>query len=234
MTAVFLNETRSKLRRPVRIFVDAMSGMPSVVSGLFIYATLIIPLAKDSSLFSLQRLHGVTGPVGDDDADHLPGRRGSAPSGSRRTTRGRSGPRVVAGQGGLVGRLADGLLRGGHGRHLGHRPRSRRDRPAAVHRLRLQPHERQPVQRSPRVAPAVHLPVHPRTARHSRSPGASPGRWCSCCSSSCCSSSPASSAATAPRPGAARLVEAARRAHLPPTARTTDRSGPRALAKEPS
>jgi phosphate transport system permease protein len=52
MTAVFLNETRSKLRRPVRIFVDAMSGMPSVVSGLFIYATLIIPLAKDSSLFS--------------------------------------------------------------------------------------------------------------------------------------------------------------------------------------
>jgi phosphate transport system permease protein len=51
MTAVFLNETRSKLRRPVRIFVDAMSGMPSVVSGLFIYATLIIPLAKDSSLF---------------------------------------------------------------------------------------------------------------------------------------------------------------------------------------
>jgi phosphate transport system permease protein len=51
MTAVFLNETRSKLRRPVRIFVDAMSGMPSVVSGLFIYATLIIPLAKDNSLF---------------------------------------------------------------------------------------------------------------------------------------------------------------------------------------
>ena len=37
---------------PVRIFVDAMSGMPSIVSGLFIYATLIIPLAKDSSLCS--------------------------------------------------------------------------------------------------------------------------------------------------------------------------------------
>ncbi len=51
MAAIFLNETRSRLRRPVRIFVDAMSGMPSVVSGLFIYATLIIPLAKDNSLF---------------------------------------------------------------------------------------------------------------------------------------------------------------------------------------
>ena len=56
MTAIFLNETRSKLRRPVRIFVDAMSGMPSVVSGLFIYATLIIPLAKDSSLFGYDGL----------------------------------------------------------------------------------------------------------------------------------------------------------------------------------
>lgn len=51
MAAIFLNESRSRLRRPVRIFVDAMSGMPSIVSGLFIYATFIIPLAKDSSLF---------------------------------------------------------------------------------------------------------------------------------------------------------------------------------------
>jgi phosphate transport system permease protein len=51
MAAIFLNESRSRLRRPVRIFVDAMSGMPSIVSGLFIYATLIIPLAKDSALF---------------------------------------------------------------------------------------------------------------------------------------------------------------------------------------
>ena len=52
MAAVFLNETRSRLRRPVRIFVDAMSGMPSIVSGLFIYAVLIIPLGKDYSLFN--------------------------------------------------------------------------------------------------------------------------------------------------------------------------------------
>lgn len=44
-TAVFLNETRSRLRRPVRIFVDAMSGLPSVVAGLFIFAVLIIPFA---------------------------------------------------------------------------------------------------------------------------------------------------------------------------------------------
>jgi phosphate transport system permease protein len=49
--AVFLNESRSPWRRPVRIFVDAMSGLPSIVAGLFIYATLILPLAKKSDIF---------------------------------------------------------------------------------------------------------------------------------------------------------------------------------------
>lgn len=50
--AVFLNESRSKWRRPVRIFVDAMSGLPSIMAGLFIYAVLILPYAKHFSLFS--------------------------------------------------------------------------------------------------------------------------------------------------------------------------------------
>jgi phosphate transport system permease protein len=45
-TAVFLNETRSWFRRPVRIFVDAMSGLPSIVAGLFIYAVFILPYAE--------------------------------------------------------------------------------------------------------------------------------------------------------------------------------------------
>jgi phosphate transport system permease protein len=43
LTALFLNETQSRFRKPVRIFVDAMSGLPSVVAGLFVYAALIIP-----------------------------------------------------------------------------------------------------------------------------------------------------------------------------------------------
>lgn len=50
-TAVFLNETRSRFRRPVRIFVDAMSGLPSVVAGLFIFAVLIIPFAQTTPVF---------------------------------------------------------------------------------------------------------------------------------------------------------------------------------------
>ena len=52
LAAVFLNESRSKWRRPVRIFVDAMSGIPSIVAGLFIFAVLILPYAKHFSLFS--------------------------------------------------------------------------------------------------------------------------------------------------------------------------------------
>src|SRR5262245_17414952 len=50
-TAVFLNETRSRFRRPVRVFVDAMSGLPSVVAGLFIYAVFIIPYNDRFAVF---------------------------------------------------------------------------------------------------------------------------------------------------------------------------------------
>lgn len=54
--AVFLNETRSRFRRPVRIVIDAMSGLPSVVAGLFIFAVLIIPGAKHTSLLGYNGL----------------------------------------------------------------------------------------------------------------------------------------------------------------------------------
>jgi phosphate transport system permease protein len=51
-TAIFLNESRSRWRRPVRIFVDAMSGLPSVLAGLFIFAVLILPNAGNLALFN--------------------------------------------------------------------------------------------------------------------------------------------------------------------------------------
>ena len=54
--AVFLNESRSRWRRPVRIFVDAMSGIPSVLAGLFIFAVFILPYAKRISFFSFNGL----------------------------------------------------------------------------------------------------------------------------------------------------------------------------------
>jgi phosphate transport system permease protein len=48
LTAIFLSESRSRtrLRRVVRAVVDAMSGLPSVVAGLFIYAALVIPISE--------------------------------------------------------------------------------------------------------------------------------------------------------------------------------------------
>lgn len=41
--AVFLNEVKGWLARPLRMLVDAMSALPSIVTGLFILAFLIIP-----------------------------------------------------------------------------------------------------------------------------------------------------------------------------------------------
>src|SRR5262245_6156796 len=41
LTAVYLNEVRGRLRIPVRIFVDSMSGVPSIVAGLFIFTMLV-------------------------------------------------------------------------------------------------------------------------------------------------------------------------------------------------
>lgn len=52
MTAVFLNEVRGPLRRPVRMFVDAMSGVPSIVAGLFIFAVWIVQLGREFSGFA--------------------------------------------------------------------------------------------------------------------------------------------------------------------------------------
>lgn len=46
LTAVLLTETRSRMRKPVRLFVEAMSGLPSEVAGLFIYASLVLYLSR--------------------------------------------------------------------------------------------------------------------------------------------------------------------------------------------
>ena len=44
-TAVFLNEIGGALARPVRMIVDAMSAIPSIVAGLFVYAAFILRVA---------------------------------------------------------------------------------------------------------------------------------------------------------------------------------------------
>lgn len=47
--AVFLNEVPGAFSRFVRTIVEAMTALPSIVAGLFIYATFILALGFDSS-----------------------------------------------------------------------------------------------------------------------------------------------------------------------------------------
>lgn len=49
LSAVFLNEIGGPLARPVRLFVDAMSGVPSIVAGLFVYAVWVLALHRGFS-----------------------------------------------------------------------------------------------------------------------------------------------------------------------------------------
>jgi phosphate transport system permease protein len=51
-TAVFLSEVKGALARPVRMIVDAMSAIPSIVAGLFIYAAFIIASHQQQSGFA--------------------------------------------------------------------------------------------------------------------------------------------------------------------------------------
>jgi phosphate transport system permease protein len=51
-TAVFLNEIGGWLARPVRTIIDAMSAIPSIIAGLFIYAMWIRGLGNHFSGFA--------------------------------------------------------------------------------------------------------------------------------------------------------------------------------------
>jgi phosphate transport system permease protein len=52
LCAIFLNEIGGPLARPVRLFVDAMSGVPSIVAGLFIFAVWVLGLHRGFSGFA--------------------------------------------------------------------------------------------------------------------------------------------------------------------------------------
>jgi phosphate transport system permease protein len=49
LTAIYLSEMHGRLTRIVRFLVDSMSGVPSVVAGLFIYTTWVVGLGKGFS-----------------------------------------------------------------------------------------------------------------------------------------------------------------------------------------
>jgi phosphate transport system permease protein len=51
LAAVYLNEMPGALAVPLRVVVDAMSGMPSIIAGLFIFIIWVVP----------RKLHGFSG-----------------------------------------------------------------------------------------------------------------------------------------------------------------------------
>jgi phosphate transport system permease protein len=51
-TAIFLSEIGGRLARPVRMIVDAMSAIPSIVAGLFVLAAFILTLHQQQSGFA--------------------------------------------------------------------------------------------------------------------------------------------------------------------------------------
>jgi phosphate transport system permease protein len=50
--AVYLNEVGGRLARFVRTIVEAMVGLPSIVAGLFIFATCVLTFKQHSGLFA--------------------------------------------------------------------------------------------------------------------------------------------------------------------------------------
>ena len=54
-TAVYLSEVRGSLARVVRTVVEAMSAVPTIVAGLFIYSMLILEVRPGAQRASRPR-----------------------------------------------------------------------------------------------------------------------------------------------------------------------------------
>jgi phosphate transport system permease protein len=52
LSAIYLNEIGGRFARPLRMIVDAMSAVPSIVAGLFIYASYILAFGQQQSGFA--------------------------------------------------------------------------------------------------------------------------------------------------------------------------------------
>jgi phosphate transport system permease protein len=51
LTALYLTEIKGKFTGPIRFLVQAMSGVPSIVAGLFILSAILYPITKSYSGF---------------------------------------------------------------------------------------------------------------------------------------------------------------------------------------
>jgi phosphate transport system permease protein len=51
LTAIYTTEIKGRFTRPIKFLVQAMSGVPSIVAGLFILAAIVYPLTKTFNSF---------------------------------------------------------------------------------------------------------------------------------------------------------------------------------------
>jgi len=51
LTAIYMTEIKGRFMRPIKFLVQAMSGVPSIVAGLFILAAIVYPLTKTFNAF---------------------------------------------------------------------------------------------------------------------------------------------------------------------------------------
>lgn len=52
LTAIYLTEIRGKFSAPIKFLVQAMSGVPSIVAGLFVLSAYVYPITKELSGFA--------------------------------------------------------------------------------------------------------------------------------------------------------------------------------------
>jgi phosphate transport system permease protein len=52
LTALYLTEIRGRFSRPIRFLVQAMSGVPSIVAGLFVLSAVVYTITKSTSGFA--------------------------------------------------------------------------------------------------------------------------------------------------------------------------------------
>jgi phosphate transport system permease protein len=52
LTAIYLTEIRGKFAAPIKFLVQAMSGVPSIVAGLFVLSAYVYPITKELSGFA--------------------------------------------------------------------------------------------------------------------------------------------------------------------------------------
>ena len=119
-TAVFITEVGGRFARVVRTVVEAMTALPDILAGLFIYTTLIIALGYQNSGFAAaMALSVMMLPIIARSSEVRAARR------SRRPARSQPGPRGIALAHGMAGRPAHSALGPGDRADPRHRPRDR-------------------------------------------------------------------------------------------------------------